>query len=219
MGLLLNEIAPDFAADSTDGPIRFHDWIGDSWCVFFSHPKDFTPVCTTELGAVARMKSEFDRRGVKVLGLSVDPVEAHHRFKFDIAKTQGTAPNYPLVADPDLAVAKLYGMLPADANGAASDRTATDNATARTLFVIGPDKRIKLMITYPMTTGRDFDEVLRVIDSLKLTADHFVSTPANWRAGEDVIILPSVPDETAKERFPQGWRAPLPYLRIVSQPG
>ncbi|WP_300063163.1 peroxiredoxin [uncultured Roseobacter sp.] len=218
MGLLLNEIAPDFTAMSTEGEIRFHEWIEGSWCVFFSHPKDFTPVCTTELGSVAQKKDEFDKRGVKVVGLSIDPVEAHRSYAADIAKAMGMAPNYPLVEDPELKIAKFYGMLPADANGAASDRTAMDNATARTLFIIGPDKRIKLMVVYPMTTGRNFDEILRVIDSLMLTANHSVSTPANWKQGEDVIIMPSVADDAARARFPGGWKAPLPYLRIVPQP-
>lgn len=216
MPIAINSIAPDFSADTTLGPIHFHDWIGDDWCVLFSHPKDFTPVCTTEMGAMARMKSEFERRGVKIIGLSVDPVESHLSWMGDIAETQGQEPDYPIVGDPDLSIAKLYGMLPADANGGASGRTAADNATARTLFVIAPDKTVKLTISYPMTTGRDFGEVLRVIDSLQLTARHKVGTPANWRPGDDVIIIPAVSDEEAKQRFPQGWRALRPYLRLVS---
>lgn len=218
MGLLLNQIAPDFSAQTTEGPIRFHEWIGDSWCLLFSHPKDFTPVCATELGSAAQKKAEFDARGVKVIGLSIDSVDAHRRFGVDVEKVQGVAPNYPIIEDPELSIAKLYDMLPAGAEGTAAERTAMDNATARTLFVIGPDKRIKLTATYPMTTGRNFDEVLRVLDSLMLTANHAVSTPANWRQGEDVIILPSVSDDAARERFPQGWEAPLPYLRKVPHP-
>ena len=218
MGLSLNSIAPDFCAETTEGPIRLHEWIGENWCVFFSHPKDFTPVCTTELGAMAHMKSEFDRRGVKLIGLSVDPVSTHKRWSQDIAATQGMAPNFPMIGDPDLEIAKLYQMLPDDAEGEAAERTAMDNATARCVFVIGPDKRIKLMILYPMTTGRDFNEVLRAIDSLQLTARHKVATPANWRQGEDVIIVPAVTDEEAREKFPEGWNALRPYLRLVAQP-
>ena len=218
MVLALNSLAPDFSADTTEGPIRLHDWIGDSWCVLFSHPKDFTPVCTTELGAMARMKPEFDRRDVKLIGLSVDPVDTHRSWSEDIAETQGTAPNYPMIGDPDLKIAKLYGMLPEDTEGGAEGRTAMDNATARTVFVIGPDKRIKLMITYPMTTGRDFGEILRAIDSMQLTARHKVATPANWRQGEDVIIVPAVSDDEARQKFPNGWDAPKPYLRLVPQP-
>ena len=218
MVLALNSLAPDFSAETTEGPIRLHDWIGDSWCVLFSHPKDFTPVCTTELGAMARMKPEFDRRGVKLIGLSVDPVDTHRSWSEDIAETQGTAPNYPMIGDPDLKIAKLYGMLPEDTEGGAEGRTAMDNATARTVFVIGPDKRIKLMITYPMTTGRDFGEILRAIDSMQLTARHKVATPANWRQGDDVIIVPAVSDDEARQKFPNGWDAPKPYLRLVPQP-
>ncbi len=218
MVLALNSLAPDFSAETTEGPIRLHDWIGDSWCVLFSHPKDFTPVCTTELGAMARMKPEFDRRSVKLIGLSVDPVDTHRSWSEDIAETQGTAPNYPMIGDPDLKIAKLYGMLPEDTEGGAEGRTAMDNATARTVFVIGPDKRIKLMITYPMTTGRDFGEILRAIDSMQLTARHKVATPANWRQGDDVIIVPAVSDDEARQKFPNGWEAPKPYLRLVPQP-
>ena len=219
MALQLGDIAPDFEAQTTEGRMRFHEWIGDSWAVLFSHPKDFTPVCTTELGYMAKIKPEFDKRGVKILGLSVDPVDSHAKWVSDIKETQGFAPNYPMVGDPDLKIAKLYGMLPASANGDASKRTAADNQTVRNVFVIGPDKKIKLILVYPMTTGRNFDEVLRVIDSLQLTAKHKVTTPANWRQGEDVIIAPSVSDEDAKKQFPQGWKAPKPYIRIVPQPG
>jgi len=219
MTLAIGDTAPDFEAATTEGNIRFHDWIGDKWAVLFSHPKDFTPVCTTELGYMAKIKPEFDKRGVKILGLSVDPVDSHAKWVSDIKETQGFAPNYPMVGDPDLKIAKLYGMLPASANGDASKRTAADNQTVRNVFVIGPDKKIKLILVYPMTTGRNFDEVLRVIDSLQLTAKHKVTTPANWRQGEDVIIAPSVSDEDAKKQFPQGWKAPKPYIRIVPQPG
>lgn len=218
MPLAINALAPDFSAQSTDGPIRFHDWIGDDWCVLFSHPKDFTPVCTTELGVMARMKSEFDSRGVKLIGLSIDPVNEHVRWSEDIRTAMGTAPNYPLIGDADLKVAKLYGMLPAEAGDTSEGRTALDNATARTLFVIGPDKRIKLTISYPMTTGRDFNEVLRVIDSLQLTARKQLATPANWVPGEDVVIVPAVSDDEARKRFPDGWNAPVPYLRLVGMP-
>ncbi len=218
MTLAIGATAPDFDANTTEGAIRFHDWIGDGWCVLFSHPKDFTPVCTTELGAMAKLKPAFERRGVKVIGLSVDTVESHTLWSDDIATTQGMAPNYPLIEDPDLRVAKLYGMLPADADGQAANRTAKDNATARSVFIISPDKTIMLTLTYPMTTGRDFNEILRVIDSLQLTAEHSVATPANWRNGEDVIIVPTVNDEMAAEKFPDGWNAPRPYLRIVAQP-
>jgi thioredoxin-dependent peroxiredoxin len=210
--------APDFEAQTTEGPIRFHEWLGDSWGVLFSHPKDFTPVCTTELGYMARIKPEFDRRGVKIIGLSVDPVESHLGWSTDIQETQGHAPNYPMIGDSDLAVSKLYGMLPADAGESCDGRTAVDNQTVRNVYVIGPDKKIKLVISYPMSTGRNFDEVLRVIDSMQLTASHKVATPANWKDGEEVIILPSVSDMEAKERFPEGWRAPRPYLRYVPQP-
>ena len=218
MSLCLGATAPDFEALTTAGRIHFHRWIGDHWCVLFSHPKDFTPVCTTELGTMARLKPEFDKRRVKVIGLSVDSVASHQRWAVDIAETQGTAPNYPLIEDPDLSIAKLYGMLPAAANGTAGERTAKDNATARSVFVIDPAKTIVLMLTYPMTTGRDFGEILRVVDSLQLTAHHQVATPANWRQGDDVIIVPALSDEAARERFPDGWSAPRPYMRIVAQP-
>ena len=214
----LGDTAPDFSADTTEGRIRFHEWLGESWCVFFSHPKDFTPVCTTELGAMARMMPEFEQRGVKVIGISVDPLEAHERWSKDIEETQGLALCYPLIADPDLSVAKLYGMLPDSAGMEAEGRTAADNQTVRNVFVIAPDKTIKLMITYPMSTGRDFGEILRVVDSLQLTERHKVATPANWRQGEDVIILPSLSEEAARAAFPDGWKAPKPYLRIVPQP-
>jgi len=210
--------APDFTATTTQGPIRFHEWLGDSWGVLFSHPKDFTPVCTTELGYMARIKPEFDRRNVKIIGLSVDPVDSHHGWSKDIAETQGTAPNYPMIADSDLAVSKLYGMLPAEAGESCDGRTAMDNQTVRNVYVIGPDKKIKLVLSYPMSTGRNFDEVLRVIDSMQLTAKHKVATPANWREGDNVIILPSVTEAEAKERYPEGWKAPKPYLRYVPQP-
>ncbi|HYA79848.1 MAG TPA: peroxiredoxin, partial [Methylocystis sp.] len=205
-------------AQTTKGPIRFHEWIGDKWAVLFSHPKDFTPVCTTELGYMAKLEPEFARRGVKIIGLSVDPVESHGKWSLDIKDTQGAAPNYPMIGDPDLSVSKLYGMLPASASGDASKRTPADNQTVRNVFVIGPDKKIKLLIVYPMTTGRNFDEVLRVIDSLQLTAKHRVATPVNWRQGDDVIIAGSVSDDEAKTIYPEGWKAPRPYLRIVPQP-
>jgi len=217
-GLAIGSTAQDFTADTTEGRIRFHDWMGDSWAVLFSHPKDFTPVCTTELGYMARLKPEFERRGTKVIGLSVDPVESHAKWANDIRETQGHAPNYPMIGDPTLAVSKLYGMLPADLEGSSDGRTAADNQTVRTVFVIGPDKKIKLIFAYPMTTGRSFDELLRVIDSLQLTARHKVATPVNWKQGEDVIIVPAVPDDEAKKAFPQGWKAPRPYMRIVPQP-
>ena len=210
--------APDFTAQTTEGPIRFHEWLGNSWGVMFSHPKDFTPVCTTELGYMARIKHEFDKRGVKIIGLSIDPVDRHAGWSKDIAETQGTAPNYPMIGDVDLKVAKLYGMLPAAAGETCEGRTAADNATVRNVYVIGPDKKIKLVLSYPMSTGRNFDEVLRVIDSMQLTAKHKVATPVNWRHGEDVIILPAVTDEEARQKYPQGWKAPRPYLRIVPQP-
>ena len=210
--------APDFDAQTTEGPIRFHEWLGSSWGVIFSHPKDFTPVCTTELGYMARIKPEFDKRNVKIIGLSIDPVEKHAGWAADIAETQGTAPNYPMIGDTDLKVAKLYGMLPAGAGESCEGRTAADNATVRNVYVIGPDKKVKLLISYPMSTGRNFDEVLRVIDSMQLTAKHKVATPVNWKNGEDVIILGSVNDEDAKKQYPQGWKAPKPYLRIVPQP-
>ncbi|WP_420348566.1 peroxiredoxin [Pelagibius sp.] len=218
MALQLGDTAPDFTADTTEGQISFHDWIGESWAVLFSHPKDFTPVCTTELGYVAKLKPEFEKRDVKIIGLSVDTVEDHKRWADDIAETQGTAPNYPMIGDPDLAVSKLYGMLPAGAGDSAAGRTAVDNATVRNVYVIGPDKKVKLMITYPMSTGRNFDEVLRVIDSLQLTADYKVATPVNWKQGEDVIIVPAVKNEEAKELFPEGWQEVKPYLRVVKQP-
>jgi len=218
MSLQINDIAPDFTAETTAGKIHFHEWIGDSWAVLFSHPKDFTPVCTTELGYMARIKPEFDKRNVKIIGLSVDAVDNHSKWASDIKETQGTAPNYPIIGDSDLNVAKLYGMLPASASGDSSKRTPTDNLTVRNVFVVGPDKKIKLILVYPMTTGRNFDEVLRVIDSLQLTASHKVATPVNWKPGEDVIIAGSVNDEEAKKIYPQGWKAPRPYLRIVPQP-
>ncbi len=216
--LRIGDIAPDFEAETTEGPIRFHDWLGTSWGVLFSHPKDYTPVCTTELGYMARIKGEFDARDVKIIGLSVDPVDSHAGWAKDIEETQGAAPNYPMIGDPDLKVAKLYGMLPATAGDSSQGRTPADNQTVRTVFVIGPDKTIKLMLIYPMTTGRNFDEVLRVIDSMQLTAKHKVATPANWKNGDDVIISGSVTDEMAKTMFPGGWKAPKPYLRIVPQP-
>jgi alkyl hydroperoxide reductase subunit AhpC len=219
MSLQLNTTAPDFETLTTEGPIRFHEWLGNSWGVLFSHPKDFTPVCTTELGYLARIKPEFDKRNTKIIGLSVDPVEQHEKWSMDIKETQGQAPNYPMIGDTDLRVSKLYGMLPAATEGSSEGRTAADNQTVRNVFVVGPDKKIKLVIVYPMTTGRNFDEVLRVIDSLQLTAAHKVSTPVNWKPGEDVIIAGSVTDEDAKKTYPQGWRAPRPYLRIVPQPG
>jgi len=218
MSLQIGDTAPDFEAETTHGPIKFHDWIGDGWAVFFSHPKDFTPVCTTELGYVAKLKPEWDRRNVKVIGLSVDPIENHAKWAVDIKETQGVAPNYPMIGDTDLRISKLYGMLPAAASGDASVRTPADNQTVRNVFVIGPDKKVKLLIVYPMTTGRNFDEVLRVIDSLQLTAKHKVATPVNWKQGEDVIIAGSVSDEEAKKVYPDGWEAPRPYLRIVPQP-
>ena len=218
MALYINDTAPDFEAQTTEGPIKFHDWIGDSWAVLFSHPKDFTPVCTTELGYMASIKPEFDRRGVKILGLSVDPIDKHGDWAKDIEDTQGTAPNYPIVADSDYNVSKLYGMLPADTEGDPGARTPADNQTVRNVFVIGPDKKIKLILVYPMTTGRNFDEVLRVIDSLQLTANHKVATPAQWKNGDDVIISGSVSDDEAKELYPDGWESPRPYIRIVKQP-
>jgi thioredoxin-dependent peroxiredoxin len=217
MTLRIGDIAPDFEADTTEGRIRFHDWVGNSWAVLFSHPKDFTPVCTTELGTMAKLKPEFDRRNVKIIGLSVDPVDSHTKWANDIKETQGVAPNYPLIGDSSLAVAKLYGMLPAEANSS-GPRTAADNQTVRNVIVVGPDKKVKLVLVYPMTTGRNFDEVLRVIDSLQLTAKHRVATPANWQQGDDVIIAGSVTDDEAKKIYPTGWKAPRPYLRIVPQP-
>jgi len=218
MGAQIGDVAPDFEADTTEGRIRFHEWIGDSWAVLFSHPKDFTPVCTTELGHMAKLKPEFDQRNTKVIGLSVDPVEHHKRWSEDIRETQGHAPNYPMIGDTDLKVSKLYGMLPSTLEGTCDGRTAAENQTVRNVFVVGPDKKIKLMIAYPMTTGRNFDEVLRVIDSLQLTAKHKVATPANWKHGDDVIIAGSVSDEEARKTYPQGWKAPRPYIRIVPQP-
>jgi len=218
MALQLGEIAPDFEADTTQGRIRFHEWLGDSWAVLFSHPKDFTPVCTTELGYMAKIKPEFDKRGVKIIGLSVDPVDRHAKWAEDIKETQGFAPNYPMIGDPDLTISKLYGMLPAAASGGSDGRTPADNQTVRNVFVIGPDKKIKLVLVYPMTTGRNFDEVLRVIDSMQLTAKHRVATPVNWKPGDDVIIAGSVSDEEAKKIYPDGWKSPKPYLRIVRQP-
>ncbi len=218
MTLHIGDTAPDFQAETTQGRISFHDWIAGTWAVLFSHPKDFTPVCTTELGYMATIKPEFDRRGVKIIGLSVDPVDAHARWAADIEETQGAAPNYPLIADSDFTVSKLYGMLPASTSGDPAKRTAADNQTVRNVFVIGPDATIKLILVYPMTTGRNFDEVLRVIDSLQLTARHKVSTPVNWRQGDDVIIAGSVSDEEARRVYPDGWKAPRPYIRIVPQP-
>src|SRR5436190_6790172 len=217
MALQLGDTAPDFEADTTEGPIQFHEWIGDSWAVLFSHPKDFTPVCTTELGYMAKAKPEFDRRNTKIIGLSVDRTSDHSRWGEDIRETQGEAPNYPIIGDHDFSISKLYGMLGADVSGEPTDRTAADNQTVRNVFVIGPDKKVKLIFVYPMTTGRNFDEVLRVIDSLQLTAKHKVSTPVNWKHGEDVIIAGSVSDEEAKEIFGE-WEAPKPYIRIVPQP-
>jgi len=218
MTLRINDMAPDFEAETTHGRIRFHEFLGDSWCVLFSHPKDFTPVCTTELGYMAKIEPEFTRRNCKLIGLSVDPVANHARWAKDIEETQGYLPKYPMIGDTDLAVAKLYNMLPADEPGTAEGRTAATNATVRSVFVIGPDKKIKLMMTYPMTTGRNFDEILRVLDSMQMTAKHKVATPVNWKQGEDVIIAGSVSDDDAKTLFPQGWKAPKPYLRIVKQP-
>jgi alkyl hydroperoxide reductase subunit AhpC len=218
MALQIGQTAPDFEAQTTEGKIKFHDWIGDSWAVLFSHPKDFTPVCTTELGYMARIKPEFDKRNVKIIGLSVDPVDNHSRWANDIKETQGFAPNYPMIGDPDLSISKAYGMLPATTGNTSEGRTAADNQTVRNVFVIGPDKKIKLVLVYPMTTGRNFDEVLRVIDSLQLTAKHKVATPVNWKHGEDVIIAGSVSDDDAKKTYPQGWKSPKPYIRIVPQP-
>jgi thioredoxin-dependent peroxiredoxin len=217
MAVQIGGTAPDFEAETTEGKIRFHDWIGDSWAVLFSHPRDFTPVCTTELGYMAKIKPEFDKRGVKVIGLSVDPIDNHAKWAEDIAETQGTAPNYPIIGDSDFEVSKAYGMLPADTTGDATSRTPADNQTVRNVFVVGPDKKIKLILVYPMTTGRNFDEVLRVIDSLQLTAKHKVATPANWQQGDDVIIAGSVSNDEAKEIFGQ-WDEPKPYIRVVPQP-
>ena len=218
MPLTIGDTAPDFEADTTEGRISFHDWIGDSWAVLFSHPKDFTPVCTTELGYMAKIKPEFDRRNVKVIGLSVDPMERHQGWVADIEETQGAAPNYPIISDADFSVSKLYGMLPASTEGDPLERTPADNQTVRNVFVIGPDKKVKLVLVYPMTTGRNFDEVLRVIDSLQLTATHKVATPVNWQQGEDVIISGSVSNDEAKEIWPDGWQEPKPYIRVVPQP-
>jgi alkyl hydroperoxide reductase subunit AhpC len=218
MTLQIGSAAPDFQAETTQGTINFHDWMGDSWCVLFSHPKDFTPVCTTELGYMASLKPEFDKRNCKIIGLSIDPVENHEKWSKDIEETMGHAPNYPMIGDTDLGVAKLYGMLPADAGDSAEGRTAMDNATVRNVYVIGPDKAIKAVISYPMSTGRNFDEVLRLVDSCQLTAKHKLATPVNWKQGEDVIIVPAVSDEDAKKAYPDGWKAPKPYLRIVPQP-
>jgi len=218
MAIKLGDTAPDFQADTTDGPIAFHEWIGDSWAILFSHPRDFTPVCTTELGYMAKIKPDFDRRNVKVIGLSVDPMDNHSKWVNDIQETQGHAPNFPIIADGDFSVSKLYGMLPADTSGDPGERTPADNQTVRNVFVVGPDKKIKLILVYPMTTGRNFDEVLRVIDSLQLTATHKVATPVNWQQGEDVIIAGSVSDDEAKETYPDGWDSPKPYIRIVPQP-
>ena len=217
MQLRIGDEAPDFTAQTTEGPIHFHDWIGDHWAILFSHPKDFTPVCTTELGYMAKLKPEFEKRNTKVIGLSIDPVEDHTRWAKDIEETQGTAINYPMIGDPDLTVAKLYDMIHPNASGA-QPRTPADNATIRSVFIVGPDKKIKLILTYPMTTGRNFDEVLRVLDSMQLTAKHKVATPVNWKQGEDVIIAGSVSDDDAKKTYPNGWKAPKPYLRIVPQP-
>ncbi len=217
MSLRINDTAPNFKAQTTHGPIDFHQWIGDKWAILFSHPKDFTPVCTTELGYMAKIEPEFTKRNAKLIGLSIDPVESHNGWVKDIEETQGVAVKYPMIADTDLAVAKLYNMLPAEESGAAG-RTAATNATVRSVFIIGPDKKIKLMLTYPMTTGRNFDEILRALDSIQLTAKHKVATPANWKQGEDVIISGSVSDEDAKKIYPAGWKAPKPYLRIVKQP-
>ena len=218
MTLAIGDTAPDFEAETTEGKIRFHEWIGDKWAVLFSHPKDFTPVCTTELGYMAKIKPEFDKRGVKIIGLSVDPVDKHSKWADDIKETQGFAPNYPMIGDVDYNVSKLYGMLPAAVSGDPAQRTPADNQTVRNVFVIGPDKKIRLVLVYPMTTGRNFDEVLRVIDSLQLTAKHKVATPVNWKQGDEVIIAGSVSDDDAKKTYPQGWKAPKPYIRIVPQP-
>ncbi len=218
MTLRINAVAPDFEATTTQGKIRFHEWIGDGWAILFSHPKDFTPVCTTELGYMARLKPEFDKRNVKIIGLSVDPVDNHAKWAKDIEETQGAAVTYPMIGDPELKVAKLYDMLPESSGTTSDGRSAADNATVRTVFIVGPDKKIKAMLVYPMTTGRNFDEVLRMVDSIQLTAKHSVATPVNWKNGEDVIIAGSVNDEQAKVKFPGGWKAPKPYLRIVPQP-
>jgi alkyl hydroperoxide reductase subunit AhpC len=218
MSLRINDTAPDFTAETTRGPIGFHEWIGQGWAILFSHPKDFTPVCTTELGYMAGLLPEFEKRNCKVIGLSVDPVDNHAKWAADIQETQGHAVNYPMIGDPELKIAKLYDMLPADAGDTSVGRTAATNATVRTVFIVGPDKKIKLMLAYPMSTGRNFDEVLRVLDSIQLTASHKVATPVNWKPGDDVIILPAVSDDEARQKYPDGWRAPKPYLRIVPQP-
>lgn len=218
MSLRINDEAPDFVAETTQGTIKLHEWIGDGWAILFSHPKDFTPVCTTELGYMARLEPEFKKRNCKIIGLSVDPASSHSKWAVDIEETQGHKVNYPMIGDPELKIAKLYGMLPAEAGDTSEGRTPADNATVRTVFVIGPDKKIKLMLIYPMTSGRNFDEVLRVLDSMQLTAKHQVATPVNWKQGDDVIIVPSVSDEDAKKKYPGGWKAPRPYLRIVPQP-
>jgi thioredoxin-dependent peroxiredoxin len=218
MSLRINDTAPDFTAETTQGPIHFHEWIGDGWAVLFSHPKDFTPVCTTELGYMAGLQPEFEKRNCKIIGLSVDPVSSHGKWAGDIEETQGHAVNYPMIGDPELKIAKLYGMLPAESGSTSEGRTAADNATVRNVFMIGPDKKVKLVLIYPMSTGRNFDEVLRVLDSMQLTARHKVATPVNWKSGDDVIILPSVSEADAKEKYPDGWKAPKPYLRIVAQP-
>lgn len=218
MSLQIGDVAPDFEAETTEGRMHFHNWIGDSWAVLFSHPKDFTPVCTTELGYMAKLKPEFDKRNVKIIGLSVDPVSNHARWANDIQETQGYAPNYPMIGDTDLKISKLYGMLPASVQGTCEGRTPTDNQTVRNVFVIGPDKKVRLIIVYPMSTGRNFDEVLRVIDSLQLTAKHKVSTPVNWKQGEDVIISGAVSDDEARKTYPAGWKSLKPYIRIVPQP-
>jgi alkyl hydroperoxide reductase subunit AhpC len=218
MSLRIGDTAPDFTANTTQGEIRFHDWIGDGWAILFSHPKDFTPVCTTELGYLAKLKPEFDKRNTKIIGLSVDPVSSHEKWSKDIEETMGHAPNYPMIGDPDLSIAKLYDMLPAGAGTTSEGRTPADNMTVRSVFLIGPDKKVKAMLTYPMTSGRNFDEVLRLLDSIQLTAKHKVATPVNWKHGEDVIIAGSVSDEEAKQKFPQGWKAPKPYMRIVPHP-
>ena len=218
MSLRINDPAPDFTAETTQGPVHFHEWIGDGWAVLFSHPKDFTPVCTTELGYMAGLQPQFEKRNCKIIGLSVDPVTSHGKWAADIEETQGHAVNYPMIGDPQLNIAKLYGMLPAESGSTSEGRTAADNATVRNVFMIGPDKKIKLILVYPMSTGRNFDEVLRVLDSMQLTAKHKVATPVNWKSGDDVIILPSVSDADAKEKYPDGWKAPKPYLRIVPQP-
>jgi alkyl hydroperoxide reductase subunit AhpC len=218
MTLQINDTAPDFEADTTAGHIRFYDWVGDSWCVIFSHPKDFTPVCTTELGYMAKIKPEFDKRNCKILGLSVDSVDDHKRWSKDIEDVMGAAPTYPMIGDGELKIAKLYGMLPASTTGTAAGRTPADNATVRNVYIIGPDKKVKLMISYPMSTGRNFAEILRALDSLQLTAKHQVATPVNWQDGEDVIIVPAVSDEAARQKYPAGWKSPKPYIRFVSQP-